>query len=108
MITTGDGKNAVANLFHVTKLQAIIAQKIYCVSHRKWRPLESRNSKFKACFTNALIHWRSAEILHASMPAYAASLLDFLKTESEPLASGVLAACRVPARSPYTPGAAGI
>ena len=80
-------------------------------------------ARLKASFTNALIHRWFAQIIHAAMTAYAASLLEFdcvastVTDGNQPLTSEVLAEATLPAlRSsgldlalfPCTSGAAGI
>ena len=87
-------------------------------SHRSWWPLEpgSHNlptvvgpskspnhpSRLQASFTNALIHRWSAQITHAAMTAYAASLLEFdcvastVTDGNQPFTSEVLAEATLP------------
>ena len=59
-------------------------------------------ARLKASFTNALIHRWSAQITHAVMTAYAASLLEFdcvastVTDSNQPLACEVLAKATLP------------
>ena len=63
-------------------------------------------ARLKASFTKALIHRWSAQITHAAMTAYAASLLEFdcvastVTDGNQPLTSEVLAEATLPHRQP--------